>query len=178
MCPALINNVYRELTPDNRQEIGNTIRAFVRGTRRGCQRYADNTDRVQGCQLILIPLNTGGHWTLGVIDRRLLSIVFFNTMFGCGRIEKVETVLRFIGGSMLDEDISSFEFHDLSSDIPQQSDKWTCGYHTIRYAKMMVETVPAMPGNEIRMHNASVQECSDFREYLSQLLLTISRRRK
>lgn len=175
MCPGWMHNIYTDLVPGNEKDIRTTIRSYIRGTRtrRG---FPDITDRVEACEVILVPINTTDHWALGVIDRRLRAILFFNTMKESGMVEEVRRVLTFIGESMIDEDISTFVFHNLSDIIPQQRDGWSCGYHLLRYGKMIVEMVSSYPGNVLKMHNASVGECLEFREYLAQVLLIIQGR--
>lgn len=179
MLPPDWDNLYQNFTEESKFTMRLTVRAYLLGSgiRNRAQdtrpRLENITERYSAAQLIFIPINTGGHWTLGVIDSRMQSILFFNTQRTSGNIGRIERILRFLGESLKTADITGYVFLDVSPLLPQQSDGWTCGYHVIRYAEMMVQSVANTPPNVLTTHDASISECFEYREYLSQMLLRI-----
>lgn len=180
MCPPTMHNIYTDFDePSASVEIRKSMLAYVRGTR--SQRLSpDLTMRYSHSKLIFVPVNTGSHWTLGVIDREMRSILFFNTQQGAGEIGLVERILRFIGETLIDESVEKYKFYDLSPFIPQQNDSWSCGYHSIWYAQMMLRALhlagPSPSSRTLVRHSADERGCLEYRGYLAGILYNIQQR--
>lgn len=94
--------------------------------------------RALECNTIFMPINTGSHWTLAVIQPKLKNITMYNSM-GYGRNQSVaETIFEFmkqeVGASLIEEEWT-INARGLS---PQQRNSDDCGVFSITTARQVV----------------------------------------
>lgn len=177
MLPNDWQGVYFDFRPNdwnNTSTMRRTIGEFLAGKSSRTRSVTPGVSkRYARAQIFFVPINTGNHWTMGIVDCRTSSVLYVNTATGQEDLKLIEEILKAVGGTLKGTSIHHFTFLNLSPFAPQQTDGWTCGYHAIRYADMFLKSATTLHSTRLETHVATVFECNDYRQFLAELLNSI-----
>lgn len=122
--------------------------------------------------LVLVPINTGGigHWTLGVIDNLAGRLHFYDSSWPNGnagqqRVQTAKEMLSLIGDCYNPTaNVSSYEWATVNNDAWRQTDGWSCGYHLLMYAEMVIRS--SCSQGVIEGHDMSQNHVETYRRRL------------
>lgn len=177
ITPLGLANFYEDLDRFEEKTI-QKINEFLLGVYR-THTQLDLRERYEKCSILLIPINTGNHWTLGAVDRVKKQFLFFDTGFQADsitrknqKVRKVERLMEFLTENLCKEDATNYRFVNFGEVIPQQRDIWSCGYHTLKYAQALLSSCERSGGkgiSNIQIHGVSNYDMQEYREYLAGL---------
>lgn len=106
-------------------------------------------------QVILIPINTKAHWTMGVVDLIGREHFYIDTLGLTARqhmdyVRRTAHIRRIMDVTTLHLtgiDTTGFQYTDMGLTISQQQDSYSCGYNILRYAESIIQRL--VPGQGI-----------------------------